>query len=292
MKKYKIQKINSNPQFLELNIINFKYNKTKLFHSINDAKNYPLVLFLFQFPFIKTIKLNNNCLELECFNTITWSDIEDELIVQIQDYLDNENDIVIENNSKIVDVYAEITPNPNVMKFVLNSSIISQPLEIKNSSDTNDAPLAKELFSKFSYIKELFFDKNYISITKNETENWDEIFQDIRSFIKKYIENDFPIFTKEFKNEKKSDEVKEKQTTDFEKKIISLLDTHITPAVSADGGNIVFDSFEKETKTVNVLLQGACSGCPSSVITLKNGIETLLRDLTNGEIRTVNAINN
>ena len=80
-------------------------------------------------------------------------------------------------------------------------------------------------------------------------------------------------------------------TADFGKKIISIIEEYVKPAVASDGGNILFESYKKEDKSVNVILQGACSGCPSSTFTLKNGIENMLKEMLPGKILKVNAVN-
>lgn len=130
---------------------------------------------------------------------------------------------------------------------------------------------------------------------------WQEISMEIREFIRKFIEDGKPILSDGILNKKTSqenssseDKIPEeniKSHTDIEKEIISILDEYVKPAVASDGGHILFDSFDESTKTVRVILQGACSGCPSSTLTLKNGIEAMLRDMLNGQVNTVEAIN-
>ena len=142
---------------------------------------------------------------------------------------------------------------------------------------------AKELF-KFPFVKSIYIDRNYISITKYEISEWSEITAQLRSFIIDYLSKN-KLEYKKSKTQKfsKSDEVSEQ--------IISILDEYIKPAVSSDGGNIVFDSYDPKEKIVKVILQGACSGCPSSTYTLKNGIESMLKDYLPGKISNVVAIN-
>ena len=122
-------------------------------------------------------------------------------------------------------------------------------------------------------------------ITKYEIKKWDEIVHELRIFIKNYLENNkiSETLVKKEKADIKLDNTSEK--------IISILDEYIKPAVSSDGGNILFDSYDSEKKLVKVILQGACSGCPSSTITLKNGIENMLKEMLQGQVETVEAIN-
>jgi len=144
--------------------------------------------------------------------------------------------------------------------------------------------LQKKLF-EFPYIKSIYISKNFVSITKYDLKNWDEVTLELRNFIKNYLENN----KIDFKTKKV--EVNEIQLDDISKQIISILDEYIKPAVSSDGGNILFDSYDPDKKLVKVVLQGACSGCPSSTVTLKNGIENMLKEMLSDKVQTVEAIN-
>ena len=179
------------------------------------------------------------------------------------------------------------------MKFVANKALTSNTFEFKNIEEAKHSPLASELFN-FTFIKEIFISANYISISKVEEVEWQLITNELREFIKNYIENGKPIFLDTIlQQESSTNSTSEKKTayTDIEEEIISILNEYVKPAVESDGGNIAFDSFNEETKTVRVLLQGACSGCPSSTITLKSGIETMLIEMLDGKVTTVEAIN-
>ena len=131
---------------------------------------------------------------------------------------------------------------------------------------------------------------------KHDMVDWQDISMELREFIRQYLVsgkdvlNDTILETSTVSNQA-SNENKTKNRSEMEHKIISLLDEYVTPAVANDGGHIQLDSFDNATKTVRVILQGACSGCPSSTVTLKNGIETLLKQMLPGEINTVEAIN-
>jgi Fe-S cluster biogenesis protein NfuA len=149
--------------------------------------------------------------------------------------------------------------------------------------------LAKSLFG-FPFVKEVFFDFNFVSIIQNSEHDWQENVMDVREFIRSFIQDNNTIVFEE--NIKKSKPEKQNiEYDDVSKEIIKIIDENIKPAVASDGGNILFESYEKDTKKVNVILQGACSGCPSSTITLKSGIETMLKDMLPGMISEVNAIN-
>ena len=172
--------------------------------------------------------------------------------------------------------------------------LTKSPVEFKNIDETTASPLAKELF-KFPYVKEIFIDENYISVTKYDINNWDEITLELRSYIKQFIENGGTVLEENFVQETLVEETKKTEEFDnldvTSQKIINILEEYVKPAVAADGGNIAFESFDEENKIVKVILQGACSGCPSSTFTLKSGIESLLKTMLNDDTIIVEAAN-
>ena len=131
-------------------------------------------------------------------------------------------------------------------------------------------------------------DENFISITKYEIAEWEEIGQDLRQYLRDYIADNKVVVTGAVSAKEKAPQIAHEGTA---LEIIQIIDQHIKPAVASDGGNIVFDSYDEDSKSVQVILQGACSGCPSSTFTLKNGIEQLLRDMLPGKVEAVTAIN-
>ncbi|MDD3723306.1 MAG: NifU family protein [Lutibacter sp.] len=264
------------------------------YNNIDEAKNAPLAQQLFRLPFVKRVYFSVNFIALERFPIVEWSDVQEEVKVQIENYLNEGGVLVLEEtpSKKIpVEVYAESTPNPTVLKFITNIKLVDKDLEFKNREEVENSPLALELFN-FSFVKEVFISENYVSITKNDTAEWNEITIELRSFIRQYIADGKTIFLENVVQKN----VSEVYTPDIElddvsKQIVDILEEYIKPAVAADGGNILFQSYVQSTKTVNVILQGACSGCPSSTITLKNGIENILKQLIPGEINDVVAVN-
>lgn len=260
--------------------------------NIDQAKGAPLIQQLFYLPFVKSVRLAEMHLEVERFDILEWSEVIEEVQEQLQNYL-NEGGVIIEiaSNDKIpVSVYAESTPNPAVMKFVANKPLVSQSMEFKTIDEAKNAPLAQKLFH-FPFVKEVFFDANYISITKYEISQWDTIVMELREFIRKYIEEGNLIITALPEQNKIANEESTADLGPTEAQIVSILEEYIKPAVASDGGNIQFDSYNAENKSVQVILQGACSGCPSSTFTLKNGIETMLKDMMPGKIEQVIALN-
>jgi Fe-S cluster biogenesis protein NfuA len=295
------------------NIVKFITNsfltqaKSYEFANIDEAKPSPLAQQLFYLPFVKTVYISQNFIAIEKFNIVAWSDVQEEVAKSISEYLESEKEVIIEDketSKKIpVTVYAESTPNPGVMKFVANKPLADGVFEFKNIDDAIDAPLAKELFS-FPFVKEVFISSNYVSVTKYNVVEWMEVSNEIRSFIRTFIEDGKAIFNDAFLQNKKEDSTNniaentivsnEKNTTSYtniEQEIIDILDEYIKPAVASDGGHIAFDSYHADTKTVRVILQGACSGCPSATVTLKNGIETMLQEMMQGRVNTVEAVN-
>ena len=261
------------------------------FEKIEETNEFPLIQQIFYLPFIKKVILNKHSVYIEKLNILKWEDVQEELCSQLEEFL-NKGGLVSKAEIKKVSpvtVYAESTPNPNAMKFVVNKKIVDDVYEFKSVDDTKDSPLAKSLFG-FEFIKEVFFDFNFVSLIQKQGNNWDENVMDVREFIRSFIQDYNTIV---FEDRIKS-QIKTKSNVEFDdisKEIIKIIDENIKPAVASDGGNIMFESYDVTTQKVNVILQGACSGCPSSTITLKSGIENMLKDMLPGKISEVNAVN-
>ena len=281
----------SREEELEFYSNNFLSEKRIEFNKIEETNDFPLIQQIFYLPFIKKVTLNKHSIYIEKLNILEWVDVQEELCSQLQDFLNN-GGVVSKNQIKKtspVTVYAESTPNPNAMKFVVNKRIVNDIYEFKSIEDSSESPLAKSLFG-FEFINEVFFDFNFVSIIQKPGFKWEENVMDVREFIRSFIQDNNTIVFEE--NIKKVSKVKiDIPIDDVSKEIIKIIDENIKPAVASDGGNILFESYETDTKKVNVILQGACSGCPSSTITLKSGIETMLKDMLPGKISEVNAIN-
>jgi len=177
--------------------------------------------------------------------------------------------------NELISIYAEITPNPVTMKFVLNFLLIEEEgksIEFRTKEKAEVSPLAKKLF-EFPFVNGVFITSNFITITKDESYEWYEIIPEIKELIKTKLAQKEPLLTGDFITEEA--EVPVNISGDIEQKIISLLDEYIRPAVEGDGGAIHFKSFENGTVTVT--LKGSCHGCPSTSTTLKQGVENLLR---------------
>ncbi len=188
-----------------------------------------------------------------------------------------------------VSVYAESTPNPATMKFVCSVAFTESgsSVEFHDVSETTKAPLAARLFS-FPFVTGVFFSNDFITITKNDLVDWQDIFGEVREYIQNFLAAGQDIFTESPKTITTEKEVKKAENTDIllaktpetetEKRIVEILEEYVRPAVESDGGAIDYHSYDGKG-TVTVILKGSCSGCPSSSVTLKNGIQGLFNQM-------------
>ncbi len=185
---------------------------------------------------------------------------------------------MITTGNTIVSIYTEMTPNPETMKFVANKLLYpGKSIDIADESLATPSPLAKELFS-FPFIKSVFIASNFITLTKStETEDWQDVIPTIKTFLKEFLENGGMVV-----NEEEVAKIKQEATNiihadddDVVKRVKELLENYVKPAVEMDGGAIQFKSYNDGI--VNLMLQGSCSGCPSSMVTLKAGIEGMMK---------------
>lgn len=174
---------------------------------------------------------------------------------------------------RVINIYTESNPNPNSLKFVTDFLLVSESVDFPSPVSTANCPLAQDLF-RFSFVKRVFFSSNFITITKSDDIEWMEVTPMIKSLIKGYLEEGKSLFNEKFVPENLSPTAGDSEIVG---KIKVILDEYIRPAVEQDGGAITFSSFNDGV--VKVILQGSCSGCPSSTITLKAGIENLLKKM-------------
>jgi Fe-S cluster biogenesis protein NfuA len=288
----------NNPSIIKFEADSFFTNHESFeFDNIDEASASPLAQQLFYLPFVKKIYISGNFIAIERFNIVEWKDVQDDVAEQIENYI--KNDGVIIKTSTVgkkvpVTVYAESTPNPSAMKFVANKKLVTSTYDFTSIDEAKYSPLATELFH-LPFVKGVFMDENYISITKYDVAEWNDITMELREFIRSYIEKGKDIIISNAPEViKKTSEHMDKtyeNLDDTSKEIINILEEYVKPAVASDGGNIQFESYDPESKTVKVILQGACSGCPSSTYTLKSGIENMLREMMKGKVELVEAIN-
>ncbi|HCD68749.1 MAG TPA: NifU family protein [Bacteroidetes bacterium] len=168
----------------------------------------------------------------------------------------------------VITIYSEKTPNPESMKFVANKMILpNDSIDFRTNEGLDTCPMAKELF-EYDFVKGVFIMNNFVSVTKKSDYEWFDIIPQLKKFVQDYLEAEKPIVV-----------IKENLTDEEESEVVikikQLLEDHVRPAVEMDGGAIDFKSFEKGVVTVT--MKGSCSGCPSSTLTLKAGIENLLK---------------
>lgn len=167
-----------------------------------------------------------------------------------------------------INVYTEYTPNPATMKFLVNKLLINGSLDYADREKAQESPFARELF-KFNFVNGVFFASNFVTITKTDDAEWEDIEALLKEFVKGAVESELKI------QDVVKDEDVDFEGTETEIKIQQILHDYVRPAVEQDGGAISYKSFDEGTVTVE--LRGSCSGCPSSTITLKAGIEGLLK---------------
>jgi Fe-S cluster biogenesis protein NfuA len=186
---------------------------------------------------------------------------------------------MIRTGNPVISIYTEMTPNPETMKFVANKLLYpGKSIDFPDETSASPSPLAKELFA-FPFIKSVFIASNFVTLTKTtDTDEWQDVIPTVKQFLKEYLENGGPVINEEeLQATRKQDASNTVQADDDDvvKRIKELLENYVKPAVEMDGGAIQFKSYSDGV--VNLALQGSCSGCPSSMITLKAGIEGMMK---------------
>ena len=194
---------------------------------------------------------------------------------------------MIKTGNPVISIYTEMTPNPETMKFVANKLLYpGKSIDFQDESQAGPSPLAKELFC-FPFIKSVFIASNFITLTKtSDTDDWQDVIPTIKIFLKEYLEAGGVVVNEEeaAKVKQESSNVASADDDDVVKRVKELLESYVKPAVEMDGGAIQFKNYENGT--VTLMLQGSCSGCPSSMITLKSGIEGMMKRMI-PEVREV-----
>jgi Fe-S cluster biogenesis protein NfuA len=178
--------------------------------------------------------------------------------------------------NQYISIYTEANPNPNSLKFVLNFMLVPEgtTFDFPDKASAQESQLAEELFA-YDYVSRVFIMSNFITVTKIESEDWHEIAPVLKKHIKEYLESGKPLLSTKIM-QMYDTELNQNEPA-INRKIKQILDEYVRPAVEGDGGAINFHSFQEGV--VKVTLQGACSGCPSSTLTLKAGIENLLKTM-------------
>ena len=188
---------------------------------------------------------------------------------------------------KPVTIYAEMTPNPNTMKFVADHMLVdsSNVVEFLNKQEAiGYSSLAEALFN-FPFVTRIFIANNFVTVYKNDLIEWDDVALELREFIKDWLMQNDNAVESIPENAVVQDEENTGSialpdpliNTEMDQKIVDLINEYVQPAVEQDGGAIHFQSYNEDNGQVTVVLKGSCSGCPSSTATLKGGVETLLK---------------
>jgi NFU1 iron-sulfur cluster scaffold homolog, mitochondrial len=183
---------------------------------------------------------------------------------------------VVKTGNPIVSIYSEQTPNPETMKFVANKLMYpGKSIEFATEAEAGPSPMAKELFG-FPFVKGVFIASNFVTITKTNDTDWIEATPVIREFLKEYLQEGKAIINEdEIVAKPAATNAISEDDTDVVKRIKEVLENYVNPGVSMDGGAIQYMSYE--SGVVKLQMQGSCSGCPSSTLTLKSGVEALMK---------------
>ncbi len=258
----------------------------------SDISEIPLAQELFNYPFVSRIFITANFVAVAKEDTVEWEHISESLKNVIEDELLANPRVYLQKKKELYQVYSEMTPNPHVMKFVASKMLMDGFIECKNSDEANDVPLAKALFEEFDFVKEVFISDNFVAVTKDNQYEWHQIMTQVRSKVADYLQAGNPICNVEpHPHENPVLKILNREYTDNEQKISDILMEYVAPAVENDGGKISLMEYDEENKTAKMLLQGACSGCPSSTATLKNGIENILKQFIPELVEKVEAVN-
>ncbi len=258
----------------------------------SDISEIPLAQELFNYPFIERIFITANFIAVAKQDSVEWEFVTESLKNSIEDQLIANPRIYQKKIQDIPQVFAEMTPNPMVMKFVSNKPLLDGFVEVKSREEAAEIPLAKAIFDEFEFAKEVFISDNFVAVTKNVSVEWHEVMVAVRTFISDYLQNDGKISNlPPQKHANPVENLINRDYTENEQKISDILNEYVAPAVEGDGGKISLIEYDESTKTAKMLLQGACSGCPSSTATLKGGIENLLKQFVPELVQNVEAVN-
>ena len=258
----------------------------------SDITEIPLAQELFNYPFVERIFITANFIAVAKQDTVEWEHVAESLKNVIEDELLANPRIYLQNKKEMYQIYAEMTPNPMVMKFVSTKILMDGFVEVKSREEATEVPLAKAIFDEFDFAKEVFISDNFVAVTKNVSVEWHEVMVAVRAFIADYLQNGGKISNlAPQKHENPVEKLINRDYTENEQKISDILNEYVAPAVEGDGGKISLLEYDEENKIARMLLQGACSGCPSSTATLKGGIENVLKQFVPELVEKVEAVN-
>ena len=258
----------------------------------SNISEIPLAQELFNYPFVEKIFITANFVAVAKQDTVEWEHVAENLKNAIEDELLANPRIYLQKKKEMIEIYAEMTPNPNVMKFVASKLLIDGFVEVKSKTESQGIPLAQAIFTEFDFAEEVFISDNFVAVTKNNSVEWHQVMMAVRGYIAEYLQTGGEISSIEAqKHENPVEKIINREYTNDEQKISDILNEYVAPAVENDGGKISLMEYDAENKTAKMLLQGACSGCPSSTATLKGGIENILKQFVPDLVEKVEAVN-
>ena len=258
----------------------------------SDISEIPLAQELFNYPFVTKIFISANFVAVAKEEHVEWENIAESLKNVIEDELLANPRVYKQKPQQRYEIFAEMTPNPAVMKFGGNRLLLDGFVEVKSKEEADVVPLAKTLYNEFTFVKEVFVSENFVAVTKDDSVQWHEVMTVVRNVIAEFLQSGNTITYKEpQKHESPVEKIINREYTDDEQKISDILTEYVSPAVENDGGKISLLEYDAENKTAKMLLQGACSGCPSSTATLKGGIEQVLKNFLPDLVEKVEAVN-
>lgn len=259
----------------------------------SDNSEIPLAGELLKFPFVEKIFITANFIAVAKQDGVEWEMVQDQLKEIIEDQLlENPRLYAATKKRELFPVYAEMTPNPAVMKFVSQRFIVEGFIEVKSKEAAAQVPLASALYDEFEFVTEVFISDNFVAVTKDDSVEWHQVMVAVRGFIAEFLQSGNTVsLIKPQSHEAPAMERIQREYTDAEQEISNILDEYVSPAVENDGGKITLIEYDPDSKTAKMLLQGACSGCPSSTATLKGGIENILKQFVPELVETVEAVN-
>jgi Fe-S cluster biogenesis protein NfuA len=258
----------------------------------SNITEIPLAQELFKYPFVERVFITANFIAVAKQDGVDWDNVIEPLKDIIENELSSNPRIYLQKKSEEYLLYAEMTPNPMVMKFVSSKPLIDGFVEVKSKETSTEVPLAMAIYNEFDFTKEVFISDNFVAVTKNVSVEWHEVMVKMRTFVAEYLHNGGVVSNAVAeKHESPVAGIINRDYTETEQKISDILKEYVAPAVENDGGKISLMEYDAETKTAKMLLQGACSGCPSSTATLKGGIENLLKQFLPELVEKVEAVN-
>ena len=258
----------------------------------SDISEIPIAQELFNYPFVSKVFITANFIAIAKEDSVDWDVVSESLKNVIEDQLLENPRIYLQKRKELFPIYSEMTPNPNVMKFVSSKLILEGFVEVKSRENADEVPLAKAILDEFEFAQEVFISDNFVAVTKNTSVEWHEVMMAVRSLIADYLQNGGTVSSiVPQQHENPVEKIINRDYTETEQKISDILMEYVAPAVENDGGKISLMEYDEKEKTAKMLLQGACSGCPSSTATLKNGIENILKQFLPDLVEKVEAVN-